>query len=80
VVRLARGDRLFLYTDGLVSGQSADGKAFGNEGLLDAANKFRDERPQPFTEAIFRAAGDFTQGKTTPLTLLAFEYGGGLAA
>lgn len=41
-IRLERGDRLFLYTDGLIEQMDPAGEPFGIEGLVDSVERTRD--------------------------------------
>lgn len=59
--RLMAGDRLFLYTDGLIEIRNADDEEFGNErfdALLIKAGELPSERAVPYiVDEVFRFAG-----------------------
>ena len=45
ITRLAPGDRLFLFTDGITEAMRSDGQEFGEAGLLNAARSGADLAP-----------------------------------
>jgi sigma-B regulation protein RsbU (phosphoserine phosphatase) len=74
--QLQRGDRLYLYTDGINEAMNPDGEQFGNERFLAAANKYRDLPPQQFDEAIRQEVVLFTNGaeQSDDITTIAISY------
>ena len=59
--RLAAGELLFLYTDGIVEARSARSrKQFGIERTLDTLRTHCQETPDQILDAIYRAARDFS--------------------
>jgi sigma-B regulation protein RsbU (phosphoserine phosphatase) len=61
VTRLAVGDLLFLYTDGIVeSGAPGSGGMFGTERMLETLRAHQQETPDQILDAIYRAARDFS--------------------
>ncbi len=63
--RLAPGDRLLLYTDGIIEGQAPDGRSFGMQRLTDFFLWDGNGRtPAPETlRQLNRAISDFQQGR-----------------
>ena len=77
-VRLQRGDRIFLYTDGIVEYRSATGEYFGEERLHDV---LRSARGQPLSnvETLLRSAlASFGGGAAAEddISFLVCEYHG----
>jgi two-component system, HptB-dependent secretion and biofilm response regulator len=76
---LEPGDRIFMYTDGLVETENQAGERFGEErlrGYIDAAGEAR--RVMPEIDAALRAfQGDWLQ--SDDITLLEIEYVPGFA-
>jgi sigma-B regulation protein RsbU (phosphoserine phosphatase) len=64
-VRLAKGDRLLLYSDGLVDATNPAGERFGSTRLADLAKRHRTAGLREMVEAIdaevlaFRAGSAF---------------------
>ncbi len=74
-VRLEPGDRLLLYTGGLLSAKNAEKESFGTARLLDALDA---EAPtlQDMPNLVRKALRRFTEGEPQEhdITLLALEY------
>jgi serine/threonine protein kinase/serine phosphatase RsbU (regulator of sigma subunit) len=60
-VPLDPGDLVFLFTDGIVEGASAEGKLFGLDRALGVVRAQRHETPEGILEALFQAVGDFCE-------------------
>ena len=61
VTRLAVGDLLFLYTDGIVeAGAPGSGGMFGTEHMLETLRAHQPETPDQILDAVYRAARDFS--------------------
>lgn len=45
-VKLAEGDRIYLYTDGVPEATNADNEMYGSERLLKILNKHKDKTPE----------------------------------
>ncbi len=60
---LARGDRLFLYTDGVVEAPGTGGRIFGAERLLGALDARPDGPPRDVKNAVVAAIEDYTGGR-----------------
>lgn len=60
VMTLEKGDRLFLYTDGVPEAKNADGKRFGTEQMIDILNQHKDASPEELLRIIKDAVDQFT--------------------
>jgi len=74
-VSVRTGDRLYLYSDGVVEAMNPSGKLFGSEGLIDALEK---GRASPLSEsllALMAAMESWSYGspQTDDVSLLAVE-------
>lgn len=78
---LAPGDRLFLYTDGVTEAMSPGDEMYGNERLERALAQLRDGTLREMAHGVVDGIRAFAE--TTPqsddITIMAFEYLGGLA-
>lgn len=61
-VRLAPGDILVLYTDGITEAMSADGEEFGASHLLDTVVSHSHLRAEPLLQALVGAVQQFSRG------------------
>jgi phosphoserine phosphatase RsbU/P len=57
------GDLLLLLTDGVVEAQSAEGKWFGSERVLEVVRAERAKSARQIVEALFRSVLDFRGGE-----------------
>ncbi len=75
-ITLDRGDRLFLYTDGLIEQADSSGEPFGIEGLVKAAESTREEKFDLACPSVVDAldAHRGTLELEDDLALLALEY------
>ncbi|HKW63273.1 MAG TPA: SpoIIE family protein phosphatase [Candidatus Acidoferrum sp.] len=62
-VRLAPGDTLVLYTDGITEARSADGEEFGESRLLDTLRSYCHLPVGPLLQAVVGAVQQFTAGE-----------------
>ena len=78
-IRLAPGDQLFLYTDGVPETQTADGHMFGTDRMLKALNEEEGVSPERLLLNVRRAVDSFIHGakQFDDLTMLCLEYNGG---
>jgi sigma-B regulation protein RsbU (phosphoserine phosphatase) len=59
-VSLGPGDRIVIYTDGIVEAESASGEEFGVDRLLDIVREGDDESAKRLLDRVFAAVGEFT--------------------
>jgi sigma-B regulation protein RsbU (phosphoserine phosphatase) len=60
---LSAGDRLVLYTDGIVEATDEDEEEFGSRRLVEAVRRTRAAAPAAIVDAIFEAVSGFTGGR-----------------
>jgi sigma-B regulation protein RsbU (phosphoserine phosphatase) len=60
--RLAAGDRVVLFTDGVTEAYDADGEEFGEARLLELLREHQSIPPSTLQEKILGAAGAFSRG------------------
>ena len=76
-IQLQAGDRVILYTDGLLESRNPAGDYFGKPGLCKVLANHRNEPVQAMVDAVYAKLKDFRQ-QTAPdddISLLAVEYG-----
>ncbi len=77
-IQLEKGDKIFLYTDGIPEATRSDNKMFGVEGMLASLNKHKDLEPQKIIEGMKQDVeafiGDAPQ--FDDMTMLCVEYKG----
>lgn len=61
-VRLAAGDLLLLYTDGVTEAETASGSMFQDDRLLDLLAARKDEQAEQLLDGVFDAVVAFTDG------------------
>lgn len=76
--QLQPGDRLVIYTDGLIEARNLDGESFGEERLLDILDYQRQASLAEMKYALIDAVKDFSLGRTQQddMTGLVMEYTG----
>ena len=81
-LQLEKGDRLFLYTDGVPEATDSNKKLFGTDRMLDALNTRPDGSPQELLQQVRTAVDAFVQEaeQFDDLTMLCLEYKGAAAA
>ena len=74
-LRLGSGDRLFLYTDGLIEAPGEDGERFGEKRLRAALDAYAEAELMELKDGVLQAALDFSGGSLThdDVTLIAVE-------
>lgn len=70
------GDRLLVFTDGLVEAMGEDGKMFGRERLAELFKDARYERPDAMTRHLLDSLASYTGGAALAddVTLLVVDY------
>jgi len=74
-IRLGKGDKLFIYTDGVTEATNPDYKLFGIDRTLEALNRYREGSPQEILEGVDVCIKEFVgDGKQfDDLTMLCIE-------
>ena len=74
-IRLGKGDKLFIYTDGVTEATNPDYKLFGIDRTLEALNRYREGSPQEILEGVDACIKEFVgDGKQfDDLTMLCIE-------
>ncbi len=74
-VRLNKGDKLFLYTDGLPEATDSEGRMYTVDRMLEALNELREESPRGILDGIRRSVNGFagSSPQFDDLTMLCFE-------
>ena len=77
-LQMEKGDKLFLYTDGVTEATSEKGELFGTERMIDALNAYADLTPREILNGIKDTVDAFV-GDAEPfddMTMLCFTYKG----
>ena len=74
-IQLEKGDKVFLYTDGLPEATDKNNKMFTIERMLGALNKYKDEMPQRILECVKKEVDAFVGDapQFDDLTMLCLE-------
>ena len=74
-IRLGKGDKLFIYTDGVTEATNPDYKLFGIDRTLEALDRYREGSPQEILEGVDVSIKEFVgDGKQfDDLTMLCIE-------
>ena len=74
-IHLGRGDKLFVYTDGVPEATDMFDKLFTTGRMLEALNKHREGSPQEILEGVYGSVKEFVGGRAQfdDLTMLGFE-------
>ncbi len=77
-IMLSRGDKLFLYTDGVPEAANAKEELFGTERMLKALNKTTDADPEQTLKNMRKDVDKFAEGaeQFDDITMLCMEYRG----
>ena len=72
------GDKLVLYTDGILDHMNAKGERFGKQRLYDALQMFRNEPLQKIMQLIKARLAEFadSQKSDDDISLMMIEYTG----
>jgi sigma-B regulation protein RsbU (phosphoserine phosphatase) len=61
-IQLTPGDRLVLFTDGLIEAQNSNGHEFGEDRLLDLLRNYRELSAQDLQKKLIEAIKSFSSG------------------
>lgn len=77
-IDLKKGDKLFVYTDGVPEATDEDDNMFGVERMVDALNVNAEADPETLLNNVKQAVSDFVKDaeQFDDLTMLGFEYHG----
>ena len=77
-IKLEKGAKLFLYTDGLAEATDANAELFGFDRIVKALRTAEDGTPKEIVEAVDGAVNDFVKDapQFDDLTMLCVEYKG----
>ena len=75
---LAKGDTIFLYTDGITEAINSSEEQYGEMRLLEAINSTDDENIKTITDKVKTSVKEFAQGvaQSDDMTVLIFRYEG----
>lgn len=73
-MKMNRGDRLLLYTDGLLEARNAEGKLFGDEALASALRATADFAPSDAVERIIAEVQRWARAQEDDLTALVCDF------
>jgi sigma-B regulation protein RsbU (phosphoserine phosphatase) len=71
---LEHGDRLLLYTDGLVEARDSHGKLFGEEALTTVFRDTKEVSPDDAADRMIAAVEQWSQSQDDDLTVLLCDY------
>ena len=74
--RLEPGDRLLLYTDGVVEAADASGRFFGQDSLSDLLRQTSELQPSEVADRIITSVGQWSVSQDDDLTVLVCDYVG----
>ena len=74
-IRMGKGDKLFIYTDGVPGATDKNDKLFTTDRMLKALNKHRDGKPEEILEGVYDSVNEFVgdRAQFDDLTMLGFE-------
>ena len=70
---IAAGDRIFLYTDGLIEATNGDGKPFGRDGVAGALEEAARGTVRDLKHAVVDALTEHSNGATPDVTFMVVE-------
>ena len=78
-LKLSKGAKLFLYTDGVAEATDVNEQLFGTDRMIDALRTAEDKTPKEILEAVDEAVNKFVGSapQFDDLTMLCLEYNGG---
>jgi sigma-B regulation protein RsbU (phosphoserine phosphatase) len=74
--RLEQGDRLLLYTDGIVEAADASGNFFGQDSLSDLLRETSGLSPSETADRIIASVEEWAVSQEDDLTVLVCDYMG----
>ena len=77
-LKLTKGAKLFLYTDGVPEATAADEEMFGNDRMIEALRSAEDKTPKEILAAVDAAVDEFIGDapQFDDLTMLCIQYNG----
>ena len=77
-IKLQSGDKILLYTDGLIENRNSAGAYFGKQRFYDVVKKYRNESVQKIVETVYATAKEFRQQAKPEddISILGVEYCG----
>ena len=77
-IKLQTGDKVLLYTDGIIENRNSAGRFFGKQRFYDTINKFRSESVENIVETVYTSAKEFRQEAKPDddISILGLEYCG----
>lgn len=77
-LQLDRGDRIFLYTDGVTEAEDSDNKLFGDDSLLQAIHEHPQASPRELIDHVNQAVAKHVNGnlQSDDLTMMCISYYG----
>jgi sigma-B regulation protein RsbU (phosphoserine phosphatase) len=77
-MQLHKGDRVVLYTDGLLESRNSAGVLFGKSQFYDALKKHRNESIQLMVDAVGNTVQNFRENASPDddISILGVEYAG----
>lgn len=78
ILKMAPGDSLFLYTDGISEAMDADNNAYGDQRLRDTCRSMQGHTPREMVEAMNQSVNSFVKEalQSDDITMLALVYKG----
>ena len=77
-LQFAKGDMIFVYTDGVPEATNINNELFGTERMIDALNNVEDPNPKAILEGVRDSVDEFVGGaeQCDDLTMVCFKYRG----
>ncbi|MDX2020352.1 MAG: PP2C family protein-serine/threonine phosphatase [Deltaproteobacteria bacterium] len=75
-LKLERGDLMVLYTDGLIEAQTAEGKQFGLDRVIEMVEANGNEAPDVVVQKVVQACIEWAPVQDDDITILALRYQG----
>ncbi len=75
-IQLEKGDKLFLYTDGVPEATNGDNHMFTMDGMLDVLNRYKERSPQEILDGVHESVDSFVgeAPQFDDLTMLCLEW------